>query len=67
MGNNMLDDLISRRKYIVENLDPYIVKDEKALAFIIQYHGEQKDGDSRYQNRWQRSRQKTGLVWLMYC
>lgn len=37
------------RKYIVENPDPYIVKDEKALAFIIQYHGEQKDGDSRGQ------------------
>ena len=36
-------------KYIVENPDPYIVKDEKALAFIIQYHGEQKDGDSRGQ------------------
>lgn len=37
------------RKYIVESPDPYIVKDEKALAFIIQYHGEQKDGDSRGQ------------------
>lgn len=37
------------RKYVVENPDPYIVKDEKALAFIIQYHGEQKDGDSRGQ------------------
>lgn len=37
------------RKYIVESPDPYIVKDEKALAFIIQYHGEQKDGDSREQ------------------
>ena len=37
------------RKYIVENPDPYIVKDERALAFLIQYHGEQKAGDSRGQ------------------
>ena len=37
------------RKYIIESPDPYIVKDEKALAFIIQYHGEQKNGDSRGQ------------------
>lgn len=37
------------RKYIVENPNPYIVKDDKAVAFIIQYHGEQKYGDSRGQ------------------
>ena len=37
------------RKYIVENPNPYIVKDDKAVAFIIQYHGEQKHGDSRGQ------------------
>ena len=37
------------RKYIVENPDPYIVNDNRALAFLIQYHGEQKDGDSRGQ------------------
>lgn len=37
------------RKYIIENPQPYIVKDEKALAFIIQYHGETKAGDSRGQ------------------
>lgn len=37
------------RKYIVENPNPYIVKDDKAVDFIIQYHGEQKHGDSRGQ------------------
>ena len=37
------------RKYIIENPHPYIVKDEKAIAFMIQYHGEQKEGDSRGQ------------------
>ena len=37
------------RKYIIENQHPYIVKDERALAFIIQYHGETKAGDSRGQ------------------
>ena len=37
------------RKYIIENPHPYIVKDKKALAFLIQYHGEQKQGDSRGQ------------------
>lgn len=37
------------RKYIIENPKPYIVKDKKALAFMIQYHGEQKEGDSRGQ------------------
>lgn len=37
------------RKYIAENPDPYIVKDKNALAFIIQYHGETREGDSRGQ------------------
>lgn len=37
------------RKYVVENPNPYIVDDDKAYAFIIQYHGEQKSGDSRGQ------------------
>ena len=37
------------RKYIVESKNPYIVKDKRVLAFLIQYHGEQKDGDSRGQ------------------
>lgn len=37
------------RKYIIENPNPYIVKDKSALAYMIQYHGEQKAGDSRGQ------------------
>lgn len=37
------------RKYIVENPNPYIVQDKRAVAFMIQYHGEQKDGESRGQ------------------
>lgn len=37
------------RKYIIENPNPYIVRDKKALAFMIQYHGEQKSGESRGQ------------------
>lgn len=37
------------RKYIIENQNPYIVKDKRALAFLIQYHAEQKDGDARGQ------------------
>lgn len=36
-------------KYVVNNPDPYIVKNKEAVAFIIQYHGEQKEGDSRGQ------------------
>ena len=36
------------RKYILEN-EPYIVGDKRAAAFIIQYHGEMKEGDSRGQ------------------
>lgn len=37
------------KKYIIDNPNPYIVKDERALAFLIQYHGEQKCGESRGQ------------------
>lgn len=50
------------RKYIVENENPYIVKNgakilaehenshvEEVSAFLIQYHGEQKEGDARGQ------------------
>jgi len=37
------------KKYIIDNPEPYIVKDENALAFMIQYHGETKAGDSRGQ------------------
>lgn len=34
------------KKYIINNPKPYIVKDDRAMEFIIQYHGEQKEGDS---------------------
>lgn len=37
------------RKYILENSKPYIVKNDDAIAFLIQYHGEQKAGESRGQ------------------
>lgn len=37
------------KKYIIDAPAPYIVKDKDALAFIIQYHGETRDGDSRGQ------------------
>lgn len=37
------------RKYIIDNPNPYIVRSKEALAFMIQYHGEQKAGDSRGQ------------------
>lgn len=37
------------RKYIFENPHPYIVKRKDALAFVIQYHGETRQGDSRGQ------------------
>lgn len=36
-------------KYIINNPNPYIVKDKKAMSFIIQYHGEQKAGEARGQ------------------
>lgn len=35
------------KKYIVDNPEPYIVRNKDALAFIIQYHGETREGDSR--------------------
>lgn len=37
------------RKYILENPKPYIVKNKDAIAFLVQYHGEQKAGESRGQ------------------
>ena len=37
------------RKFIIDNPHPYIVKDERAAAFLIQYHSEQKAGDARGQ------------------
>lgn len=37
------------RKYVVENDKPYIVDNKDAVAFMIQYHGETKAGDSRGQ------------------
>lgn len=36
-------------KYVVNNPHPYIVRNKEAVAFLIQYHGEQKMGDSRGQ------------------
>ena len=37
------------RKSILDNSNPYIVHDENAIAYMIQYHGETKQGDSRGQ------------------
>ena len=37
------------KKYIVDNPNPYIVRDNRAIVFMIQYHSEQKAGDSRGQ------------------
>ena len=37
------------RKYVIENPNPYIVRNKEAVAFMIQYHGETKAGDSRGQ------------------
>lgn len=37
------------RKYIVDNPNPFFVPEKQATSFLIQYHGEQKDGDSRGQ------------------
>ena len=37
------------RKYIIDNPAPYIVRNKEAVAFLIQYHGETKAGDSRGQ------------------
>lgn len=36
-------------KYVVNNPKPYIVKNDEAYAFLIQYHGEQRNGDVRGQ------------------
>ena len=37
------------KKYILDADNPYVVKDKEAMAFMIQYHGETRDGDSRGQ------------------
>ena len=37
------------RKYVIDNPSPYIVRSQEAVAFLIQYHGETKQGDSRGQ------------------
>lgn len=37
------------KKYIIDNQHPYIVRNDKAIAFMIQYHGETRAGDSRGQ------------------
>ena len=37
------------KKYVIDNPNPYIVRDKKAAAFLIQYHSEQKRGDARGQ------------------
>lgn len=37
------------KKYIIDAKSPYIVIDRNAVAYIIQYHGETKAGDSRGQ------------------
>lgn len=37
------------RKYVIENPSPYLVRSKEAVAFLIQYHGETKEGDSRGQ------------------
>ncbi|HJD37298.1 MAG TPA: DNA cytosine methyltransferase [Candidatus Blautia ornithocaccae] len=37
------------RKYVIDNPFPYIVRNKEAAAFLIQYHGEIKTGDSRGQ------------------
>ncbi|MEI1256003.1 DNA cytosine methyltransferase [Blautia sp. JLR.GB0024] len=36
-------------KYVVKNPEPYIVRNKDAVSFLIQYHGETKQGDSRGQ------------------
>lgn len=37
------------RKYVIDNPSPYIVRNKDAVAFMIQYHGETKNGESRGQ------------------
>lgn len=36
-------------KYVVNNPQPYVVHNQSAVAFMIQYHGETREGDSRGQ------------------
>ena len=36
-------------KFVVNNPKPYIVKDGRAMAYMIQYHSETKNGDARGQ------------------
>lgn len=36
-------------KYVLNNPEPYIVRNKDAVSFLIQYHGETKRGDSRGQ------------------
>lgn len=38
------------KKFILENPNPYIVKDKRAMAFLIQYHSETKRDAVRGQN-----------------
>lgn len=37
------------RKYVIENPSHYLVRSKEAVSFLIQYHGETKEGDSRGQ------------------
>lgn len=37
------------KKFIIDNDEPYIVRDDRAAAFLIQYHGEQNKNDVRGQ------------------
>ena len=37
------------KKYVIDNPSPYIVRNKDAVAFMIQYHGETKIGESRGQ------------------
>lgn len=37
------------KKYIIDNPHPYIVRNKDAVAFLIQYHGETREGDCRGQ------------------
>ena len=37
------------RKFVLDNPNPYIVKDGRAVSYMIQYHSETKKGDARGQ------------------
>ena len=37
------------RKFVIDNPNPYIVKDGRAVSYMIQYHSETKKGDARGQ------------------